>query len=214
MPFTQIFNRLKDLVVSLNEAEVAKVTRDALEDGVLPQDIISEGLAKGMEEVGERFERREFFLPELMLSAKVMKSALDILRPRLIGGGHDSAGKIVLGTVQGDVHHIGKNIVGAVLEGDGFEVYDLGEDVPPEEFVKKAQEVKADIVGISALISIAVSKMSETITVLKENKIPVILCIRYIEIFNILTGYHWFWNATDSPNMLEISSVSGSRQSL
>lgn len=89
-----------------------------------------------MEEVGERFEQREFFLPELLRSAKAVQSALDILRPHLSMRGDPSAGKIVLGTVQGDVHDIGKNIVGAVLEGDGFEVYDLGEDVSPEEFAK------------------------------------------------------------------------------
>lgn len=172
MPGPQIFDRLKELVVALDADALKKAVQEALAGGALPQEIISQGLAKGMEEIGERFEERELFLPELLLSAKAVQSALELLRPRLNLPGNRSAGKVVLGTVQGDVHDIGKNIVGAVLEGDGFEVYDLGEDVSPDEFAKKAQEVKADVVGMSALISLAVSKMSETIAVLKERDVP------------------------------------------
>lgn len=166
-----LFDRLRDLVVELKADETRAAAEEALERGVSPQDIISLGLSKGMEIVGERFERREYFLPELMFSARVMKSVLELLRPLLAQGADESATKIVLGTVQGDMHYIGKNIVGAVLEGDGYTVFDLGEDVPPEEFVKKAVEVDADVVGISALISVAVSKMAETIAVLKENNV-------------------------------------------
>lgn len=166
-----LFDRLRDLVVELKADETRAAAEEALERGVSPQDIISLGLSKGMEIVGERFERREYFLPELMFSARVMKSVLDLLRPLLAQGADESANKIVLGTVQGDMHYIGKNIVGAVLEGDGYTVFDLGEDVPPEKFVKKAVEVDADVVGISALISAAVSKMAETIAVFKENNV-------------------------------------------
>jgi|TARA_B100000315_G_scaffold255455_1_gene298869 5-methyltetrahydrofolate--homocysteine methyltransferase len=172
MPDLKLFDRLKELVVTLDANELTKAVQDAFAGGILPQDIISKGLAKGMEEIGERFEEREIFLPELLRSAKAMQSALDVLRPHLTMPGDQSAGKIVLGTVQGDVHDIGKNIVGAVLEGNRFEVYDLGEDVSPEEFAKKAQEVKADVIGMSALISLAVSKMSETFAILKEKDIP------------------------------------------
>lgn len=166
-----LFDRLRDLVVELKADETRAAAEEALERGVSPQDIISLGLSKGMEIVGERFERREYFLPELMFSARVMKSVLDLLRPLLAQGADESATKIVLGTVQGDMHYIGKNIVGAVLEGDGYTVFDLGEDVPPEKFVKKAVEVDADVVGISALISAAVSKKAETIAVFKENNV-------------------------------------------
>jgi 5-methyltetrahydrofolate--homocysteine methyltransferase len=166
-----LFDRLRDLVVELKADETRAAAEEALERGASPQDIISLGLSKGMEIVGERFERREYFLPELMFSARVMKSVLELLRPLLAQGADESATNIVLGTVQGDVHYIGKNIVGAVLEGDGYTVFDLGEDVPPEEFVKKAVEVDADVVGVSALISAAVSKMAETIAVLKENNV-------------------------------------------
>jgi 5-methyltetrahydrofolate--homocysteine methyltransferase len=166
-----VFDRLRDLVVELKADETRAATEEALARGISPQDIISLGLSKGMEIVGERFESREYFLPELMLSAKVMKSTLDLLKPLLAKGADESAGRIVLGTVQGDMHYIGKNIVSAVLEGDGYIVFDLGEDIPPEEFVKKAVEVDADVVGISALISTAVSKMAETIVLLKENNV-------------------------------------------
>jgi 5-methyltetrahydrofolate--homocysteine methyltransferase len=165
----RISTRLKELVLNLDRAGVEKATREALEAGDSPQDIISEGLSRGMEEVGERFERREFFLPELMLSAKVMKTALDILRPHITEKSQKSAGRIVLGTIQGDVHYIGKNILAAVLEGEGFTVFDLGEDVPPEDFVSKAEEVQPQIIGISALISTAVSKMAEAIIMFREH---------------------------------------------
>lgn len=165
----RISTRLKELVLNLDRAGVEKATREALEAGDSPQDIISEGLSRGMEEVGERFERREFFLPELMLSAKVMKTALDILRPHITEKNQKSAGRIVLGTIQGDVHYIGKNILAAVLEGEGFTVFDLGEDVPPEDFVSKAEEVQPQIIGISALISTAVSKMAEAIIMFREH---------------------------------------------
>jgi 5-methyltetrahydrofolate--homocysteine methyltransferase len=172
MSESQVFNRLKKLVISLDKEGVEKATQDALAQGFSPQDIISKGLSKGMAEVGERFERREFFLPELLFSATAMKSALSVLQPYFIKAGGKVAGKIVLGVAQGDPHDIGKNIVGAVLQSDGFEVYDLGMNVPAEEFVKKAQEVKADIVGISAFLSSCFSKLAETVILLKENNVP------------------------------------------
>ena len=165
----RILTRLRELVLNLDRAGVEKATREALEAGDSPQDIISGGLARGMEDVGERFERREFFLPELMLSAKIMKTALDILRPHITERNQKSPDKIVLGTIQGDVHYIGKNILAAVLEGEGFTVIDLGEDVPPGDFVSKAEEVQAQVIGISALISTAVSKMAEAIIMHREH---------------------------------------------
>lgn len=171
MPEASSFKKIKELVISLDHDGVIQATRDALDQGLEARDIIAGGLSKGMEVIGDKFESREFFLPELMISAKIMKAALEILNPFLEKGSDASAGKIVLGTVEGDIHFIGKSIVGAVLEGEGYEVYDLGEDVPPMEFVKKAEEVGADVVGISALISIAVSKMAETISLLKERNI-------------------------------------------
>lgn len=168
----QVFNQIKEMIVRLDEKGVMKIIQDALAQGFSPKDIISKGLVQGMEVVGKRFERREFFLPELLFSTKVMESAYSILKFHLTDVDVEKAGKILLGTAHGDIHDIGKNILGAVLQGGGFEVYDLGVDVPPDEFLRKVQEVQPDIVGISALISTAVSGINETIMVLKENNIP------------------------------------------
>jgi 5-methyltetrahydrofolate--homocysteine methyltransferase len=168
----ELLDRLQQLVLKLDQAGVEETTREALAAGLSPQDIISKGLAAGMERVGQGYEEGELFVPELMLSARATMAALDILRPQMAGQGLGPPGKVVLGTVQGDIHDIGKNIVGIVLEGDGFEVHDLGGDVPPQEFVEKAQEVGADVVGLSALISLAVSKMAETVAILRQSGIP------------------------------------------
>ena len=168
----ELLDLLQQLVLKLDQAGVEETTREALAAGLLPQDIISKGLAAGMELVGQGYEEGELFVPELMLSARATLAALEILRPHLAGQGLGPPGKVVLGTAQGDIHDIGKNIVGIVLQGDGFEVHDLGGDVPPQEFVNKAREVGADVVGISALISLAVSKMAETIAILRQSGIP------------------------------------------
>jgi 5-methyltetrahydrofolate--homocysteine methyltransferase len=165
---TELFDRLKRLILELDREGVEQTTRAALDAGVAPQEIIAQGLAPGMEAVGERYQEGEFFVPELMLSARAMHAALEILRPRLAAAGGASPGTVVLGTVQGDVHEIGKNIVGAVLAGDGFEVHDLGEDVAPQVFLARAQETGASVIGLSALISLAVSKMAETVSLLRE----------------------------------------------
>ena len=168
----ELLERLPQLVLKLDQVGVVETTREALAAGVSPQDIISKGLAAGMELVGQGYEEGELFVPELMLSARATLAALDILRPHLAGQDLGPPGKVVLGTVQGDIHDIGKNIVGIVLEGDGFEVHDLGGDVPPQDFVDKAQEVGADVVGLSALISLAVSKMAETVAILRQSGLP------------------------------------------
>jgi methanogenic corrinoid protein MtbC1 len=168
----ELLDRLQQLVFELDQAGVEETTREALAAGLSPRDIISKGLAAGMELVGQGYEEGELFVPELMLSARATLAALDILRPHLDGQGLGPPGKVVLGTVQGDIHQIGKNIVGVVLEGDGFEVHDLGGDVPPQEFVDRAREVGADVVALSALISLAVSKMAETVAILKQSGIP------------------------------------------
>lgn len=172
MSDSEVFARLQRSITSLDLERVKKETQEALDAGITPRDIISHGLARGMTEIGEKFERRECYLPELMLSARSMKAALAILQPTMISGGDQPAGKILLGTVQGDLHDVGKNIVGAVLQSEGFEVRDLGIDVPPEEFAAEAIEFGADVVGLSALVSISVSKMAETIMVLKERNVP------------------------------------------
>jgi 5-methyltetrahydrofolate--homocysteine methyltransferase len=167
----QMFKELKESVIALDRERVKKVTQDALNQGLSTQDIISKGLVEGMQVIGDGFARRELFLPELIAAGEAMKSAFSILRPHMIKTGVRAVGKVVLGTVQGDIHDIGKNIVGALLEGNGFEVYDMGVDVPVDVFVKKAQEVEPDIVALSALLSATVSRMIETVIILKENNI-------------------------------------------
>jgi 5-methyltetrahydrofolate--homocysteine methyltransferase len=164
-----LIDRLREQIVAIDHAGVQETTQAALEAGVSAQRIIAEGLGPGMEAVGKKFEEGDYFVPELLLSARAMGQALDLLRPHLEHAGGASPGVVVLGTVQGDVHEIGKNIVSIVLSADGFEVHDLGEDVPPQDFVSKARELGADVVGMSALISIAVSKMAETVSLLKES---------------------------------------------
>jgi methanogenic corrinoid protein MtbC1 len=166
---TELIERLREQIVAIDHASVEQTTLAALAAGASAQQIIAEGLGPGMEAVGKKFEEGDYFVPELLLSARAMQSALDLLRPHLERSGDTSPGTIVLGTVQGDVHEIGKNIVSVVLAADGFEVHDLGEDVPPEEFLSKAKEVGADVVGMSALISLAVSKMAETVAMLRKS---------------------------------------------
>jgi 5-methyltetrahydrofolate--homocysteine methyltransferase len=165
----ELIERLREQIASIDCAGVEQTTLAALDAGASPQLIIAKGLGPGMEAVGKKFEEGDYFIPELLLSARAMQSALDLLRPHLEGSGGASPGTIVLGTVQGDVHQIGKSIVNTVLAADGFEVHDLGEDVPPRDFVRKAVELGADVVAMSALISLAVSKMAETIALLRES---------------------------------------------
>ena len=166
-----IFNQLKESVISLDKERVKKATQVALAQGLPPRDIISKGLVEGLKVIGDGFGRRELFLPELLSSADAMQAALSILQPHLLKAGVKAEGKIVLGTVEGDIHDIGKDIVGALLKSNGFEVYDLGVDVPAEDFARKAQEVEVEVVAMSALLSGAISKMAETVMVLKESNI-------------------------------------------
>jgi len=167
----QLYELMKQQILAFNEEELLNTIDDAIHLGISPADIISKGLSPGLEIVGDKFVAGEFFLPELMLSGNIMKRALDKIRPHMSSSGGGPSKKVVIGTVQGDMHYIGKNIVTAVLEGDGYEVHDIGEDVPPVAFLEKAGELDPDIIAMSALISISVSKMAETIAVLKENSI-------------------------------------------
>ncbi len=167
----EIFAAIKEQILGFDEEKLLKTIGDALGQGIKPADIISKGLSTGLEVIGAKFEAGEFFLPELMLSGNMMKLALDMIRPHMISADGTFSGKIVIGTIQGDIHHIGKNVFMSVLEGDGYDVHDLGEDVPPAVFLEKAKELHPDIIGMSALISTGVSKMAETIALLKDNDI-------------------------------------------
>jgi 5-methyltetrahydrofolate--homocysteine methyltransferase len=130
--------------------------------------ILKDGLIKAMAEVGRLFEENEYFVPEMLVSARAMQSGLNLLKPLLAASGAEPAGRVVIGTVKGDLHDIGKNLVAMMLEGAGFEVIDLGTDVSPEKFVKAVVDNKASIIGMSALLTTTMPSMSNTIKALEE----------------------------------------------
>lgn len=149
-------------------AEVEAATRQALDEGVSPGDILHAGLLEGMDRVGTDFKAGDLFIPEVLMAAKAMHAGLDLLRPLLAESDSPSRGRILMGTVEGDLHDIGKNLVGMMLEGAGFEVVDLGTDVPPNAFVEAIRDGRADMVGMSALLTTTMASMRDTIQVLTE----------------------------------------------
>ncbi|MGC8667831.1 MAG: corrinoid protein [Chthonomonadales bacterium] len=162
---------LKPLYTAILEgdAPTAKaVTQQAINEGVDPQTLLNDYMIPAMDEVGRLFEANEYFVPELLIAARAMKGALEIVKPILVGTGAKPVGKVVIGTVRGDLHDIGKNLVAAMLEGGGFEVIDLGVDVSPERFVQTVQEKGAQIVAVSALLTTTMPGMKTTIEALKE----------------------------------------------
>ena len=151
------------------DAKAAQAGVQAAVDAGLPAEtILKEGLIAAMGEVGRLFEENEYFVPEMLVSARAMQSGLAILKPLLAAGGSTPAGKVVVGTVKGDLHDIGKNLVAMMLEGSGFEVIDLGTDVTPEKFVKAAIEHKPNVIGMSALLTTTMPSMSTTVKALQE----------------------------------------------
>lgn len=144
-----------------------ELTEAALQAGVAPLLLVSNYMVPAMGEVGRRFECEDYFVPELLLAARAMKAALELLRPLLAEAGAPPAGKVAIGTVKGDLHDIGKNLVAALLEGGGFEVYDLGADVSPEKFVQAVREKDVDIVCLSALLTVTMRAMRTTIEALE-----------------------------------------------
>jgi len=162
---------LSELRKAVIEGEVAAsiaAARQALGEGVAPLDLISQGVSPAMAEVGSLFEEGEYFVPELLMSARATKEIFQIIRPLLAASGAEPAGRVVLGTVQGDLHDIGKNLVAAMLEGGGFEVTDLGVDVAPEVFVDAVKKKPVQIVGLSALLTTTMPAMKKTIEAFRE----------------------------------------------
>ena len=159
---------LGEAVVKGDATTTRAMTSAALAEGVEPLRLVNEFMIPAMDEVGRRFERNEYFVPELLLSARAMKSAMELIRPLLAARGTEPIGRVVIGTVRGDLHDIGKNLVAAMLEGGGFEVYDLGVNVAPERFLAAARERQADIVGMSALLTTTMGSMKATIDAFRE----------------------------------------------
>jgi 5-methyltetrahydrofolate--homocysteine methyltransferase len=155
--------KIKDSVIAGEVDEVKDLVKKAVDEGQEVKKILSEGLIAGINIVGNKYESGEFFLPEMVIAATAMKEGLNVLSPLLKEGDVESAGTVVLGTAQGDIHDIGKSIVGTMLEGAGFMVTDVGVDVGPEKFVAVAKEKSADIIGISALLTTTMVKMEDVI---------------------------------------------------
>lgn len=154
---------LRNAVIDGEMKKARLLTDQALAAGVAPQALLGEALVPAMAVVGDRFECGEYFVPELLIAARAMKSCLEPLRPLLAAAGAKSAGTVAIGTVKGDLHDIGKNLVAAMLEGGGFEVVDLGVDVPPERFVAVLDERKVDLVALSALLTTTMPALRDTI---------------------------------------------------
>jgi 5-methyltetrahydrofolate--homocysteine methyltransferase len=159
---------IKQAVIEGDDKQVATLTRRALDEGTSAETILNDALIVGMGEVGELFEQGEYFVPELLLSARAMQSAMEVLRPLLSASSYQPLGKVVMGTVQGDLHDIGKKLVAMMLEGSGFEVIDLGTDVAPERFVETVEESGAQVVGLSALLTTTLPAMEATVSALRE----------------------------------------------
>ena len=159
-----IYDHIIEGKVDVIEADV----KDALDAGISPETILNEGMVSAMDEVGALFEAGEYFVPEMLIAAHTMQTGLVRLKPLLIEDGVEPSGSIVIGTVQGDLHDIGKNLVAMMLEGGGFQVIDLGTDVSPESFLDAINEHSPHLVGLSALLTTTMQKMRETISVIEQ----------------------------------------------
>lgn len=163
-----IYEKLSTVVIEGDASQTPGLVQQGLDEGLSAKEILDNGLVVGMTEVGVRFKRGDMFVPEVLMSAEAMQAGLQILRPHLVAAGTKLIGKVVLGTVKGDLHDIGKNLVGMMCEGAGFEVIDLGFNVPPERFVDAVKEQQPDVVGLSALLTTTMRAMGYTIKALEE----------------------------------------------
>ncbi len=163
-----IFEQIADEVVKGQADTVKQLVDQALSENKSAEDVLNNGLVAGMNVVSEKFKSNEFFIPEVLVSARAMTAGLDILNPLLAAANVKAKGKVVIGTVKGDLHDIGKNIVGMMLQGAGYEIVDLGADVSKEKFIESAQKEDANVVGLSALLTTTMIYMKEVIQGLKD----------------------------------------------
>jgi len=157
---------LQQSVIHGRQQNVVQLTEQLLERGIPAGEILRDGLLSGMKEVGRRFEEGEFFIPEMLLAARALNAGLDLLKPLLEDSDVEPVARVVLGTVKGDIHDIGKNLVAIMLRGGGFEVIDAGVDVSPDRFVELVRETQADVVGLSALLTTTMPSMQDTVDAL------------------------------------------------
>ncbi len=164
-------NELYDAILVGKLEDAVKVTKIAVEEGMTPHEIINQYMIKAMEEIGSRFEAGQVFVPNLLMSARAMRGALDVLKPLMQGQVDSYIGKIVIGTVKGDLHDIGKNLVASMFEGCGFEVINLGVDVSSDKFISAALENKADIICMSALLTTTMNYMKEVVAAVEASEL-------------------------------------------
>jgi corrinoid protein of di/trimethylamine methyltransferase len=160
--------KLHDAILNGDAKTSVAVTKEALAENVDPMELVTKYMVPAMDEVGRRFECEEYFVPELLLAARAMKGSLALIRPLLVARGDKPVATVVIGTVKGDLHDIGKNLVSAMLEGAGFEIVDLGSDVSPEKFVEAVKTSGANLIALSALLTVTMPSMKTTIEALKS----------------------------------------------
>jgi 5-methyltetrahydrofolate--homocysteine methyltransferase len=159
---------LSEAVIKGDQSTAVKITQDALDEGMVPGEILTNGLVAGMAVIGERFKKNEVYIPEVLIAARAMKSAMEILEPKLVETGVKPLGTVVIGTVQGDLHDIGKNLVAMMLKGAGFNVIDIGVDCSAEKFADAVKEHKATLVAMSALLTTTMPAMEKSVNTFKE----------------------------------------------
>ncbi len=165
---SEVLMQISEAIIEGNVDDIVDLTEEALDGGSSAEEVLNQGLMAGMDHVGVEFKAGNMFVPEVLRSAKAMQAAMDVLRPMLAKAGVKHTGKLLLGTVKGDLHDIGKNLVGMMCEGAGFEVTDLGKDISPEQFVAAIKEQQPDVVGMSALLTTTMRTMGHTIKALEE----------------------------------------------
>lgn len=159
---------LAEAVIKGDQATAVDIAKSALSEGTAPKSVLDEGLIAGMDVVGDRFKKNEVYIPEVLIAARAMKMAMEVLEPELVKAGVQPIGRLVIGTVQGDLHDIGKNLVAMMLKGAGFEVVDLGVDVSPTKFVEEAKSRNAQLIGMSALLTTTMPGMEKTVKALRD----------------------------------------------
>lgn len=163
------YQDLADAIIRGDNVKSKEIAQKLVDQGIDPGEILNEGLVPGMDVVGRKFKANEMYIPEVLIAARAMHAAMDVLKPLLTETGAPTKGTVVLGTVQGDLHDIGKNLVGMMLEGAGFTVVDLGVDVPPEKFVEEVKKNKAQLLGLSALLTTTMPAMKDVIEAIRAN---------------------------------------------
>ena len=158
---------LADNIIKGKKNPAVELTNQAIAEGIAPQTIVNDGLIAGMAVVGEKFKKNEFYVPEVLIAARAMKECMAILKPLMAETGAKPVGTVIIGTVKGDLHDIGKNLVSMMLQGNGFEVVDLGVDVSPEKYIEAAKEHKAEMIALSALLTTTMPGMKQTIDALE-----------------------------------------------